>query len=146
VVAETLGFGYHGIVFAAKHQTKGGRFALKAHVRSQEYVRERDVYLRLREHAITAIRGCHVPEMLAFDDALWVIEMTLVDRPFVLDFAGAHLDRRTDFSEEVMADWRAEKQEQFGPLWREVQAILRFLEGHGIFVEDVNPGNISFGD
>jgi hypothetical protein len=46
----------------------------------------------------------------------------------------------------VLADWRAEKQEQFGPHWAEVQAILRFLEGLGVFMVDVNPGNVSFGD
>jgi hypothetical protein len=72
--------------------------------------------------------------------------MTMVKRPFVLDFAGAYLDHAPDFSEEVMSDWRAEKQEQFGKHWGEVQVILRFLEGYGIFMVDINPGNISFGD
>ena len=84
--------------------------------------------------------------MLRHDDDLWVIEMTVVTRPFVLDFAGAYLDWPPDFSEEVLADWRAEKQEQFGPRWAEVQAILRSLEGYGVFMVDVNPGNISFGE
>jgi hypothetical protein len=45
-----------------------------------------------------------------------------------------------------MADWHAEKQEQFGPRWPEVQATLRSLEGCEVFMIDVNPGNISFGD
>jgi hypothetical protein len=72
--------------------------------------------------------------------------MTLVARPFVLDFAGAFLDKAPDFSEEVLADWRAEKQEQFGRSWPEVQAILRTLAGYGVFMIDVNPGNISWGD
>lgn len=45
-----------------------------------------------------------------------------------------------------MADWRAEKQEQFGKRWREVEAILRVLEGHGIHVIDVTPNNISLRD
>jgi len=84
--------------------------------------------------------------LVAFDDALWVIEMTIVDRPFVLDFAGAYLDQPPDFSEEVLADWRTEKEEQFGPRWAEVQAILGFLEEFGVFMVDVTPGNISFGD
>jgi hypothetical protein len=83
----------HGIVFAARHQTKGGRFALKAHERAQEYARERDVYLRLQDRGVTRIGRCSVPELIAFDDELWVIAMTLVAQPFVLDFAGAYLDR-----------------------------------------------------
>ncbi|HEV3121845.1 MAG TPA: hypothetical protein VGY53_08090 [Isosphaeraceae bacterium] len=101
------------------------------------------VYLRLQEHDITLIRGANVPELIAFDDDLWILEMSIVTRPFVLDFAGAALDEPPDFSEEVLADWRAEKQEQFGSHWPEVQAILRALERYGVFMMDLNPGNIS---
>jgi hypothetical protein len=82
--------------------------------------------------------------MLACDDNLWVIQMTIVTRPYVLDFAGAYLDQRPDFSEEVLAEWVQDKQEQFGPRWADVQVILRSLEGHGVFLVDVNPGNIAF--
>ncbi len=57
-----------------------------------------------------------------------------MSRPFVLDFAGAYLDRPPEFSEEVMADWRAEKQEQFGPRWPEVESILRYLQILGVHV------------
>jgi hypothetical protein len=60
--------------------------------------------------------------------------------------ASASLDQPADFSYEVLAEWRADKQEQFGPRWPEVQAILRFLEGFGVFMLDVNPGNISYVD
>jgi len=146
VIGRELGSGVHGIVFSVQYQTEEGRSALKVHERGPDCARERDVYLRLKEHGVTEIRGCNVPEMVAFDDELWVIEMTVVSRPFVLDFAGAFLDQAPEFSEEVLADWRAEKQEQFGPRWAEVEAILRFLEGCGVFVVDVNPGNVSFGD
>jgi hypothetical protein len=100
----------------------------------------------LKKLGVTTIRGCRVPQMLGYDDNLWVLEITIVTRPFVLDFGGAYLDRPPDFSDDVWADWHAEKQEQFGTRWAEVQAILRFLEGYGVFMEDVNPGNISFGD
>lgn len=150
VLGQELGRGVHGIVFVIESQPEKGpmaaRSAIKAHRREPDYCRERDVYLRLQEHGLTTIRGCHVPQMLAFDDELWVLEMTVVSRPFVLDFAGAYLDEPPDFSAEVMADWRAEKAEQFGSRWPEVQAILRFLEGRGVFMVDVNVGNISFGD
>jgi hypothetical protein len=145
-LGEQLGFGVHGIVFATESQTKGGPTAIKVHERQPDYRRERDVYLRLREHGVKDIRGCEIPELENHDDELQVIEMTVVTRPFVLDFAGAYLDQPPDFSEEVLADWRAEKLEQFGSRWPEVQAILRLLEGYGVFMIDVNPGNISFGD
>lgn len=145
-LGNELGSGVHGIVFYAKSHTEEGRLAVKVHERGTDYGRERDVYLRLSEHDVTEIHGCKVPELVGYDDELWVIEMTVVTRPFVLDFAGAFLDQPPDFSEEVLADWRAEKLEQFGPRWPEVQAILRVLEGYGVFMLDVNPGNVSFGD
>ncbi len=116
------------------------------HKYERAYCCERDVYKRLIECEITEIHGCAVPQMLRHDDNLWVIEMTIVTQPFVLDFASAYLDRPPDFSEEVMADSRAKQQEEFGSRWPEVQAILRFLEGYGVFLADVKPGNISFGD
>jgi hypothetical protein len=146
VLGPPLGHGVYGIVFSAQSQRKGGSSALKIHERPLDYGRERDVYLRLQELDITVVHGCNLPKLVGFDDELWAIEMTVVVRPFVLDFAGAYLDQAPDFSEEVLADWQAEKQEQFGPRWAEVQAILGFLEGFGIFMIDVNPGNESFGE
>lgn len=146
MLGNPLGAGVHGSVFAVESQTEKRVSAIKVHEREPYYCRERDVYLRLKEHEIADVSGCAVPEMLRCHDELWVIEMTVVTRPFVLDFAGANLDIPPDFSDEVMADWRTEKQEQFGPRWADVQKILAFLEGYGVFMVDVNPGNISFGD
>ena len=146
LLGNPLGAGVHGSVFAVESQTEKRISAIKVHEREPPYGRERDAYLRLQENEVNDIRGCAVPEMLRFDNALWVLEMSVVTRPFVLDFAGAYLDEPPDFSEEVLPDWRAEKAEQFGSRWPEVRAILRFLEGHGVFMVDVNVGNISFGD
>ncbi len=120
--------------------------AVKVHGREPDYRRERDAYLRLQENGLNSIHGCHVPELVRYDDELWVIEMTVVTRPFVLDYAGAFLDRAPDFSEEVLADWRAEKQEQFGDRWPEVERIVGFLEAYGIYMVDVSPSNISLLD
>lgn len=146
VLVDRLGFGVHGSVFAAENQSDRRRTAVKALERERFYLRERNVYLRFMEQSVTYIRGAAVPELLGYDNQLWVIEMTIVSRPFVLDFAGAYLDQPPDYSDEVLADWRAEKQEQFESRWPEVQAILRSLESYGVFMADVNPGNISFGD
>lgn len=146
LLGKPLGAGVHGSVLAAERQTTGGRSAVKVFERERPYQMERDVYLRLREHSITVIGRCSVPELIEFDDELWVVEMSVVSRPFVLDFAGAYLDIPPEFSDEVMDDWRAEKREQFGDDWPEVQKVLRELEGYGIFMIDVNPGNVSFGN
>jgi hypothetical protein len=146
ILGRALGSGVHGSVFAVGSQIENGQSAIKIHEREGAYRRERDVYLRLIECEVATVRGCAVPKMLRYDDELWVIQMTVVTRPFVLDFAGAYLDQAPDFSEEVLAEWRAEKQEQFGLQWEEVQSILRSLQGFGVFLVDVNPGNISFGE
>jgi hypothetical protein len=149
-LGKELGFGVHGIVVVTESAGEPGRparqSALKAHQRETEYLRERDVYLRLQDHQVERIRGCEVPQLIDYNDHLWILEMTIVTRPFVLDFGGAYLDHAPDFSDEVMADWRAEKIEQFGKRWPEAEAILRILETYGIFMIDVHPNNISFVD
>ncbi len=144
VLGEQLGSGVHGIVFVAASKTKPGRAAIKIHEREESYRRERDVYLRLRGHGIDQIRGFHVPQLLRYDNELWVIEMEIVTRPFVLDFADAYLDKPPDFSDEVLAEWRTEKKEQFGDRWPEVELILLSLERYGVYLVDVSPGNVAF--
>ena len=145
-VGEQLGLGVHDTVFVAESQQEPGRSAIKVHERQTSYSRERDVYLRLQEHAVTRIHGCNVPQLLRYDDELWVIEMAVVRRPFVLDFAGAYLDSPPDYPEETLAEWRAEKQDQFGDRWADVESILWSLEQYRIYLSDVSPGNVAFGD
>ena len=145
---EELGAGVNGVVFFAERRAldlfSPRQAAVKACYSEPEFKRERNAYLRLQEHHIVTIRNCMVPQLVNFSDDLYVIEMTIVTRPFVLDFGGAYLDRAPEFSEEVMADWRAEKIEQFGENWPEAERILRELECLGIYVIDVHPGNIGF--
>jgi hypothetical protein len=147
-LSEELGFGHQGIVWTTEREAGAPTWksAVKAYQREPEYLRERDVYLRLLECDVKEIRGCSVPQFIDCDDELWILEMTVVSRPFLLDFAGAYLDWSPDFSDEVMADWRAEKLEQFGERWPDVEAILRILQTYGIFMIDVHPGNISLGE
>ena len=143
-LAERLGFGVHGIIHAAENKSKGGRVALKAHRQSEPYKRERDVYQRLKEARVGGLAGFHVPVFLRADDELLIIEMSIVTRPFVLDFAGAYLDQRPSFSEEIWADWESGKMEQFGERWSAVRSVLSELEELEIFLVDVSPSNVAF--
>ncbi len=145
-LAERLGFGIHGIVHVAQHESKQDRSAIKALHSAEFYVRERAVYERPREAGVSQVLGFHVPELIRTDDELWVVEMSIVTRPFVLDFAGAHLDAVPEVSAEVWADWEAEKREQFGPRWTTVRAVLDAFETLGIYLFDVSPTNIAFLD
>lgn len=144
VVGNALGRGVHGIVVKAFSQSGTGSSAIKVHEREFTYVCERDVYLRLEMNGVKEVLGHHVPQLIDFDDKLWLIRMTIVSRPFVLDFAGAYLDSPPDYPEEVLTQWRQEKREQFEDKWPKVQAVLRGLQRYGVYMADVNPGNVGF--
>jgi hypothetical protein len=89
-----------------------------------------------------------VPRLLDSHDELLVIEMQIVTPPFVVDFASAYLDSFPPYVEdaEIMADWEANKQEQFEQRWPLVKQVLAAFQGHGIYLADIKPGNIEFAD
>jgi hypothetical protein len=145
-LAEKLGSGKDGIVLAAKHKSKPADVAIKVLRLEEPYWREKRTYQRLGMLAVTTVQGFNVPELIAFDDGLLTLEMTIVRRPFVLDFASAYLDRRPEFPEDVWATWEEEKKEQFEARWRAVQEVLAAFERLGIYLLDVSPGNIGFLD
>jgi hypothetical protein len=145
-LAERLGFGIHGIIFVAENNLKVGKTAIKAHRSIEPYLRERDAYQRLKTAGVSEIIGFHVPQLIRIDDELRVIEMSIVVRPFVLDFAGAWLDAPPEFSEQAWAEWETEKRGQFEGRWTEVQHVLGALEELDIHMVDVSPSNIAFLD
>jgi len=108
-IVERLGFGIHGTGHVAEGKIKAENSAVKAHISAVPYLRECAVYKLLKEADVSEILGFHVPQLIRIDDELRVIEMTIVTRPFVLDFAGAYLDSPPDFSEEVWAEWEQQK-------------------------------------
>src|SRR6266436_1725173 len=65
VAGKQLGAGVHGSVFSIQNQSEPGSSAVKGFEREADYRRERDVYLRLHERAISRIRGCAVPDRTA---------------------------------------------------------------------------------
>ncbi|MCI0363169.1 MAG: hypothetical protein L0Y44_13660 [Phycisphaerales bacterium] len=88
----------------------------------------------------------NVPQIVDADDSLLVLEMTIVQPPFLLDFGGADLDYRVDFPPEIIEEWHEEKREEFGANWPAVQRVLAKMESMGIYIRDIHPGNIKFGD
>ncbi len=138
-IVDVLGFGTQGCVYLTGKNT-----ALKIHAMPVGYQRELAVYQRLKEEKIHVIRGLQVPRLVAFDDKLLAIEMSIVHVPCLLDFGSAYLD---EDPEHVRFDshWFSEKEEEFGENWEEAQAVIRELMGRvGIFLADVNTGNIKF--
>jgi hypothetical protein len=91
VLVEPLGSGAHGTVHVAELESKHEQSAIKAFNAREFYFRERAAYERLREAGVSEVLGFHVPQLIRLDNDLHVIEMTIVTRPFVLDFAGLTL-------------------------------------------------------
>ena len=145
-LGERLGFGIHGIIYVAEGKSAGGKTAIKAHREMEPFRRELSVYLRLQEANVSKILDFNVHQLIRSDETLRVIEMSIVTRPFVLDFAGAYLDVPPVFPDETWADWEAQKRDQFEVRWRKVQAVLAALEELGIHMVDVSPSNIAVVD
>jgi hypothetical protein len=143
-LAERLGFGVHGIIFVAENKSKSGKTAVKAHRELEPYLRERAIYERLKQAGVAELVGFNVPQFIRADDGLRVIEMSIVTRPFVLDFAGAYLDAPPDFPEDAWAEWKAGMREQFESRWPAVETVLATLEVMDIYLLDVSLSNIAF--
>jgi len=144
-VGRRLGFGVHGSVFDAESQG-GAVSAIKVHEREASYRIERDVYRRLEWNRVVEIFGFNVPLLIDYDDDLWVIEMTIANRPFVLDFAGVCLDEAPLERDDMLAQLRETSDEHFGRRWPTVEGIILYLEKFGIYLIDINAKNISFGE
>src|SRR5688500_10804785 len=112
-VAGPLGFGRDGTVMYTDRDT-----AVKLFDQEDTYRRERDAYLLLQAQQCVNVLAHRVPDLIRYDDELRAIEMTIVEPPFLLDFASAYPEHEApDFPDDVWEDWRAQKAEQFGDRW-----------------------------
>lgn len=97
---------------------------------------------------IDEINGFQIPRLIRSDDLLRAIEMTIVNAPFVLDFASAYTieeNARFDFSEDVINERDAHWIEIFGDRWPVVQAVCNtFTEATGLILLDLSLSNIKF--
>ena len=131
-----LGWGMDGTVWRTSRKT-----ALKLHRSRSYYRQERDVYLRLRHHSLYRLAGFSIPVLYHYDDSCLALELLIVERPFVLDFAEATLD--TPFAEIDDPAWLNERARRFGSDWPDVQRLLNALRQYGIYFRDIHTGNIS---
>lgn len=88
-IEKCLGYGSDGAVWKTNRRT-----AVKVFHSGKIYAVELECYHRLQEAGITEICGFAVPRLSSFDDKLLIIEMSLVNPPYVLDFGKVWLDRQ----------------------------------------------------
>ena len=143
-VEKQIGFGIHGRVFLINSLIEENFSVAKVFDDDVYFERELAVYLRLRDLKIQKVGRFHVPGLVGFDPRCRLIEMTLVTRPFCLDFASAYLDELPSYFPPFDEDWHQDKENQFGSdSWPEVLAVVRELESLGICQTDVSPSNIA---
>jgi hypothetical protein len=122
--------------------------AVKFFDREERYLRERNVYQLLATRRIDEVAGHNFPRLVRAFDTLHVLEMTIVNRPFVLDFAGAKLPHEVpDFEEEILQEHHQHLQDLFGDRWADalhVAEMFRLATGYTLL--DIHPGNIAFAD
>jgi hypothetical protein len=140
LVASPLSAGQDGVVWQTTLERNS---VIKAFYRQESYAAELSCYRHLAEIGLDEIKGYHLPSLIASDDELLVIEIDLVQPPFILDFGKARVGFTPDFSDEVMEDcyaqWREWWGDEYYPIIRSIVAILRY---HGIYYPDPRPGNI----
>ena len=80
-----------------------------------------------------------------WNDELYVLEMSIVHIPCILDFGGAYLDNAPAHLANRDDDWNKEKEEEFGKNWEKAKEIIREIEQMaGVWLADINTGNIKF--
>ena len=137
------GQGQDGFVLRSNRLT-----AVKFFDRLDRFVRELEVYRILRDKGIRDIATHRVPSLINFDEPLLAIEMTIVERPFVLDFAGAKRPEEVpDFERHVLDEHLEHLTELFGERCGDALHVAEmFRQATGFVLLDIHPGNIAFRD
>jgi hypothetical protein len=140
---DMLGYGSDGSVWRSSRFT-----AIKACYELRRYNLELECYLRLREEGIGQIGLFDIPFLEDYDDELLVIEISIVQPPYLLDFGKVYLDHPPThlYDEQLMANAHVEWEERFGKRWSKVHHAMKMLEKLGIYYYDPRPGNVCFGD
>lgn len=136
-----LGHGTDGSVWRTSNKT-----AVKAFYRAKNFQDELECYQRLKIAEITQIRELAVPTLEGSSCDLLVIEMSIVQRPYLLDFGKVYIDRPPPYrnDSQLMQNWHAEMRELFEEKVSDVFIVLYRLEKLGIYYVDPKPANIRF--
>jgi len=138
-----IGHGSDGSVWKTSRNS-----AVKAVANLPNYANELECYRRLRDAAVNHLHGFDIPVLEGFDDTLLIIEMTIVQPPYLLDFGKVYLDAPPPYWDDrkLRANAYQEWRERFDSRWEDVACVLGILEKYGIYYVDPRPGNIDVGE
>jgi len=142
ILEPILGAGTDGTVWQSQQGT-----AIKALGRTKNFLDELKCYRRLREKKVTEILGFAVPELEGHSNSLQVIEISIVQPPYLIDFGKVYIDRPPPYLGDpiAMSNWHTEGRDNFGGDWNKVQSVLGYLKNNfGIWYVDPKPANIHF--
>lgn len=135
---EPLGYGTDGSVWGANRNSAVKVFALE-----KNYDRELRCYQRLTEHRVEEIDGLTVPKLIDFDGELLIVEIEIVEPPYLLDFGKAYIDEPSPFTQEELAIYRASLARHFRKIdLPRINKICGMLRVFGIEYLDAKPANI----
>lgn len=112
---DRLGDGKDGLVLATAE-----RHAVKFFHDELLFHRELRAYQILRRRDIQTLNGFQIPKLIRSDESFRAIEMTIVQPPFLLDFASAYTLQEYahfGFSQEVLDEREAHWAEIFEDKW-----------------------------
>jgi len=133
-----LGAGTDGSVWPTSRKS-----AIKVLELEKNYVQELRCYQRLLEHKVVRLDGLAVPKLIDFDDSLLVIEINIVEPPYLLDFGKAYLDESSPYSQEELSRYLTELAAHFSQAdLPRIKKILRLLRTYGIEYLDAKAKNI----
>lgn len=114
---DSLGYGSDGTVWKTSRHT-----AVKALYDARRFELELDCYLRLKNANIHHIGLFDVPFLEDFERELLVIEISIVQPPYLLDFGKVYLDFPPThlYDEQLLANAHEEWIERFGTRWNKV--------------------------
>jgi hypothetical protein len=140
---DQLGDGKDGYVL----KTSEGQ-AVKFFFDSAVYFREVRAYEILATLNIDQINGFQAPRLIRRDDELRAIEMTIVQPPFILDFASAYTQQEyahLGFTQEVLDEREGHWSEVFAANWPAAAALRdEFTRLSGLVLLDLSLNNIRF--
>jgi hypothetical protein len=123
--------------------------AIKVIRNRKNYADELESYRRLQQGGVHELCGFAVPWLIGCDDTLQVIEMSIVQKPYLLDFGKVHFDgdHRRAFDGGDLARERVVARSRYSAAeWSRVAMLLHILESkYGIYYVDPRPTNIDCG-